>query len=111
MNSNTTFGAGNRVLVNNVMVSASRGVLALQGTGLSGVDTTAVPMTVIPMTVHPHTPIRLQDKPSVGWQPTAVEASAAIAIEAGYAPAFEGATRLRVHPASVHRSRQRCRTR
>lgn len=108
MNSNTTFDAmGNRVLVNASIVSASRGVLALQGTGLSGVDTTAVPMTV----VHQHTPIRLQDKPSVGWQPTAVEAPAAPTAEFGYAPAFGGAIRLRVHPATVLRSRQRCRTR
>lgn len=108
MNSNTTFDAmGNRVLVNASMVSASRGVLALQGTGLSGVDTTAVPMTV----VHQHTPIRLQDKPSVGWQPAAFQAPAAPAVELGYAPEFAGAIRLRVHPATVIRSRQRCRTR
>ncbi|MFF2085866.1 hypothetical protein ACFVVM_18970 [Nocardia sp. NPDC058176] len=107
MNSNTTFDAGNRVLVNEFMVSASRGVLALQGTGLSGVDTTAVPMAVI----HQHTPIRLQDKPSVGWQPAAISAPAAVAKEAGYEPAFLGATRLRVHPATVNRSRHRCRTR
>lgn len=108
MNSNTTFDAmGNRVLVNASMVSASRGVLALQGTGLSGVDTKAVPMTV----VHQHTPIRLQDKPSVGWQPAAFEAPAAPAVEIGYAPEFTGAIRLRVHPATVLRSRQKCRTR
>ncbi|WP_181700401.1 hypothetical protein [Nocardia sp. GTS18] len=110
MNSNTAFVAmGNRDLVNEFMVSASRGVLALQGTGLSGVDTKAVPMTVM----HRHSPIRLQDKPIVGWQPTAVPASAdTVADEAGYAPAvFGGATRLRVHPATVLRSRHRCRTR
>lgn len=108
MNSNTTFDAFAKcVLVNTSMVSASRGVLALQGTGLSGVDTTAVPMTV----VHQHTPIRLQDKPSVGWQPAAFEAPAAPAVEIGYAPEFTGAIRLRVHPATVLRSRQKCRTR
>ncbi|WP_336080995.1 hypothetical protein [Nocardia sp. SSK8] len=108
MNSNTAmFAMGNRALVNASMVSASRGVLALQGTGLSGVDTTAVPMTL----VHQHTSIRLQGKPSVGWQPTAVPASAAPADEFGYAPEFAGAIRLRVHPATVLRSRQKCRTR
>ncbi|MFC4375181.1 hypothetical protein ACFO5K_13865 [Nocardia halotolerans] len=109
MNSNTTFDAmGNRALVNEFMVSASRGVLALQGTGLSGVDISAVPMTV----VHQHPSIRLQDKPSVGWQPVAVSAPALFADEAGYAPAFDGgATRLRVYPATVLRSRHRCRTR
>ncbi|MFD6455121.1 hypothetical protein ACFWF3_30510, partial [Nocardia sp. NPDC060220] len=86
-NTNTTFDAmSNRVLVNGFVMSASRGVLALQGTGLSGVDAKAVPMTV----VHQHTPIRLQDKPNVGWQPTAVAAPAAIAEEAGYAPEFTG---------------------
>ncbi|MGW6700878.1 hypothetical protein [Nocardia sp. NPDC055049] len=106
-NTNTTFDAmSNRVLVNGFVMSASRGVLALQGTGLSG-DAKAVPMTV----VRQHTPIRLQDKPNVGWQPTAVAAPAAIAEEAGYAPEFTGAIRLRVHPATVIRSRQRCRTR
>ncbi|MEV0332265.1 hypothetical protein [Nocardia sp. NPDC050717] len=108
MNSITAYNAiDNRVLVNVSVVSASRGVLALQGTGLSGVDSTAVPMTV----VHQHTPIRLQDKPSVGWQPTAAAAPAAPADEFGFAPAFDGAIRLRVHPATVIRSRQRCRTR
>ena len=108
MNSITAYNAiDNRVLVNVSVVSASRGVLALQGTGLSGVDTTAVPMTV----VHQHTPIRLQDKPSVGWQPAAFQAPAAPAVELGYAPEFAGAIRLRVHPATVIRSRQRCRTR
>ncbi|MEV0851485.1 hypothetical protein ACGFQG_23115 [Nocardia fluminea] len=107
-NTNTTFDAmSNRVLVNGFVMSASRGVLALQGTGLSGVDAKAVPMTV----VHQHTPIRLQDKPNVGWQPTAVAAPAAIADEAGDAPEFIGAIRLRVHPATVIRSRQKCRTR
>ncbi|MGW4632512.1 hypothetical protein [Nocardia sp. NPDC004415] len=108
MNSNTAlFAMGNRALVNASMVSASRGVLALQGTGLSGVDTKAVPMTL----VHQRTPIRLQGKPSVGWQPTAVPASAASVDEFGYAPEFAGAIRLRVHPATVLRSRQKCRTR
>lgn len=109
MNSNTTFDAmGNRALVNAFMVSASRGVLALQGTGLSGVDTKAV-LTAV---AHQHTPIRLQDKPSVGWPSAAVSAPAALVEEAGDAPAyFGGATRLRVHPATVLRSRHRCRTR
>lgn len=98
-NTNTTFDAmSNRVLVNAFVMSASRGVLALQGTGLSGVDAKA--------SIH-----RLQDKPSVGWQPTAVPAPAALADEAGYAPASIGAIRLRVHPATVIRSRQKCRTR
>ncbi|MFD4353061.1 hypothetical protein ACFWPK_27275 [Nocardia sp. NPDC058519] len=98
-NTNTTFDAmSNRVLVNAFVMSASRGVLALQGTGLSGGDAKA--------SIH-----LLQDKPSVGWQPTAVSAPAAIADEAGYAPEFTGAIRLRVHPATVIRSRQRCRTR
>lgn len=107
-NTNTTFDAmSNRVLVNAFVMSASRGVLALQGTGLSGVDAKAVPMTV----VHQHTPIRLQDKPSVGWQPVAISAPAALADEAGYAPEFTGAIRLRVHPATVIRVRQKCRTR
>ncbi|WP_410870247.1 hypothetical protein [Nocardia sp. A7] len=107
-NTNTTFEATtDRVLVNEFVMSASRGVLALQGTGLSGGDANAVPMTV----VHQHTPIRLQDKPSVGWQPAAVSAPAALADEAGYAPAFIGAIRLRVHPATVIRLRQKCRSR
>ncbi|WP_446226088.1 hypothetical protein ACTWPB_14125 [Nocardia sp. IBHARD005] len=98
-NTNTTFDAmSNRVLVNAFVMSASRGVLALQGTGLSGGDAKA--------SIH-----LLQDKPSVGWQPTAVSAPAAIAEETGYAPEFTGAIRLRVHPATVIRSRQECRTR
>ncbi|MFD3506478.1 hypothetical protein [Nocardia sp. NPDC058666] len=96
-NTNTTFDAmSNRVLVNAFGMSAFRGVLALQGTGLSVGD------------AHQ---IRRQDKPSVGWQPTAVSAPAAPADEAGYAPAVVGAIRLRVHPATVNRVRQHCRTR
>ncbi|MFE1595615.1 hypothetical protein [Nocardia sp. NPDC058705] len=103
-NTNTTFETFaeqvlvNRVLVNEFVMSASRGVLALQGTGLSGGDAKA--------SIH-----LLQDKPSVGWQPTAVSAPAAPADEAGYAPEFIGAIRLRVHPATVIRNRQKCRSR
>ncbi|GGK45313.1 hypothetical protein GCM10011591_16140 [Nocardia camponoti] len=71
------------------VMSASRGVLAPQGTGLSGVD---------------FTPIRHLDKPNAGWQPNAVAAPAAANV--GNALEFAGEIRLRVHPATVYRSRQ-----
>ncbi|MFC8046050.1 hypothetical protein [Nocardia sp. NPDC057353] len=80
-------------------MSASRGILAVQGIGLSGVgggnaqvcDTHGMRLPVYAIS---------QDKPSAGWQP-------AFAEELGNA-----AARLRTaHPASVIRIRQRCRLR
>ncbi|WP_370010293.1 hypothetical protein [Nocardia cyriacigeorgica] len=88
-------------------VAASRGILAMQGIGLSGVGGfgTHLDYAPAPILIDP------QDKPSVGWHPAAAPAVAgAFAAEAGNEPVQ--AARLRnAHPASVIRTRLRCRPR
>ncbi|MFX0575470.1 hypothetical protein [Nocardia nepalensis] len=113
MNGNTNFSAKGAAVNAAPVMSASRGILDLQGIGLSGVDVFGVQAQSMPM----HSPIRVleQDKPSAGWHPafaTTAEVGAC-AVEAGYAPAELRAARLRrtAHPATVIRIRQRCRTR
>ncbi len=99
------------VAVNGPAMSASRGILGLQGIGLSGVGVFGEQ----PQFTHMHSPICIlaQDKPSGGWHPVAAAAATgADAIDAGYAPAELRAARLHnAHPATVIRTRQRCRTR
>ncbi|WP_054814979.1 hypothetical protein [Nocardia arizonensis] len=98
----------------NSPMSASRGILALQGIGLSSVGTigdsafrTEVSCTHLP------TRVLRQDKSSGSWHPAAVEAAGAVAFEAGNEQAFDmRAARLRTaHQATVIRIRRRCRSR
>ncbi|MCP2274710.1 hypothetical protein ACFYT3_10085 [Nocardia amikacinitolerans] len=117
MNGNNNFGAIG-VAVGTSM-SASRGILALQGIGLSSVSVCGfgTPATTSPALRPIHT--LLQDKPNGGWHPTANAAVGVFAREAGYEPAAEPmadidlqAARLRTaHPATVIRNRHRCRPR
>jgi hypothetical protein len=99
------------VAVNAPAMSASRGILGLQGIGLSGGGVFGEQM----QSTHMHSPICTlpQDKPSAGWHPVAAKAATgAVAFEAGYAPADLWAARLRnAHPATVIRNRHRCRPR
>ncbi|MGQ4599193.1 hypothetical protein [Nocardia sp. R6R-6] len=95
-------------------MAASRGILALQGIGLSGISArgvfgTKVNSTAMPSSVRTH----IQGKPSDGWHPTAAEAAVGvIADEFGFEPAIPRAARLRTaHPATVNRIRHRCRPR
>lgn len=117
MNGNTNFSAtgvaanGGVVSAAPVM-SASRGILALQGIGLSGVDVRGDHGKAMSM----HSPICvvIQDKPSAGWHPAFAHTAEAgvFAVEAGYAPAdLQARLRRTAHPATVIRIRQRCRTR
>ncbi len=117
MNGINNFGAIG--VAGNTSMSASRGILALQGIGLSsaGVCGFGTPVKISPALRPVHT--LLQDKPSGGWHPTANAAVGVVAREAGYEPAAEPmadidlrAARLRTaHPATVIRNRHRCRPR
>ncbi|WP_040781468.1 hypothetical protein [Nocardia pneumoniae] len=95
-------------------MAASRGILALQGIGLSGISACGMSGTKVNSTVMPAS-IRteIQDKPSAGWHPTAAEAAVGVfADEFGFEPADPRAARLRTaHPATVNRTRHRCRPR
>lgn len=89
-------------------MSTSRGILALQGIGLSGIGVfgTQAQLAHVAMCTVP------SDKPSVGgWHPSVVEtADVNVAAAAGYEPADLQAARLRpAHQAIVIRTRQRCR--
>ncbi|MEU7764275.1 hypothetical protein AB0B25_04030 [Nocardia sp. NPDC049190] len=95
-------------------MAASRGILALQGIGLSGsgaFGASGLQANYAAM----HAPIRtvIQDKPSVGWHPAVARAAVGVvAAEAGFDPADLPAARLRTaHPATVIRTRHRCRPR
>lgn len=97
------------VAVNSPM-SASRGILALQGIGLSEIGAFGTQAQLAPT----HAPICtvISDKPSAGgWHPSVVDkADVNVAAAAGYEPADLQATRLRpAHQAIVIRTRQRCR--
>ncbi|MET8649591.1 MULTISPECIES: hypothetical protein [Nocardia] len=108
------FGGGVRM-----PISASRGVLALQGTGLSFVGALGGGAKVS----RTHQPIcaSMQDKTSGSWHPEAVEVPGGFAFDTGYEqasallenPAADTqAARLRTaHPATVIRNRHRCRSR
>ncbi|MGQ4614366.1 hypothetical protein [Nocardia sp. R7R-8] len=95
-------------------MAASRGILALQGIGLSGIGAfgksgTHVNCAAMQASIGTEN----QDKPSAGWHPTAVEAAIGVfADETGFEPADPRAARLRTaHPATVIRTRHRCRPR
>ncbi|MET7769650.1 hypothetical protein [Nocardia sp. NPDC005366] len=101
-------------------MSASRGVLALQGTGLSFVGGIGAQAKV----TRTHQPICAlrQDKPSGSWHPAAIEGPGAFAFDTGYEQASAllelpaevdtQAARLRTaHPATVIWNRHRCRSR
>lgn len=118
MNDFTSFSALSVAV--NAPVSASRGTLALQGTGLSFVGAFGTHAAVSP--AHRQICVLRQDKPSGSWHPTAIEAAGAFAFGAGYEPAVAlldrpadtemRAARLRnAHPATVIRNRHRCRSR
>ncbi len=85
------------------LLSASRGVLALQGTGLSGVEIQGSRRRHALLTV----PAAMQDKPNGGWRPVAETTGAE---NPGGFPVFDTHA-LRVHPANVIRTRHTCRTR
>ncbi|MFQ6396428.1 hypothetical protein ACLMAJ_23505 [Nocardia sp. KC 131] len=110
MNETMNYNA-NDVAVSAPVMSASRGILALQGIGLSSVGV----FEERAQFAHMHSPIctPTQDKPSAGWHPVAAKAATgADAFEDGYAPSGLQAARLRnAHPATVNRNRQRCRPR
>lgn len=109
MNGNTNFNAVS--VAANSAVSAFRGVLALQGTGLSSVGVFGERTFFRNL----HSPICtvIQDKPSAAWHPVVAKATTgAFASEAGYAPAdMQARLRRTAHQASVIRGRQRCRPR
>ncbi|MGK8525381.1 hypothetical protein ACRS6B_29285 [Nocardia asteroides] len=95
-------------------MAASRGILALQGIGLSGIGafgTFGTKVNCAAMRASHRTEI--QGKPSAGWHPTAAEAAVGVFADAvGFEPADLRAARLRTaHPASVIRTRHRCRPR
>ncbi|WP_378733483.1 hypothetical protein [Nocardia brasiliensis] len=108
---NTTYFNAIDVAVNSPM-SASRGILALQGIGLSGIGAFGTQAQLAPM--HAQCAV-IQDKPNAGsWHPSVVVETAddvvVIAAEAGYEPADLQAARLRpANQAIVIRTRQRCR--
>ncbi|MGO4614732.1 hypothetical protein AB4305_00150 [Nocardia sp. 2YAB30] len=98
----------------NAPMAASRGILALQGIGLSCIGAFGAFGTQV-NSASMHAPIRtlIQDKPSVGWHPAVAQAAVgAVTDEAGLEPADPRAARLRTaHPATVIRTRRRCRPR
>ncbi|MFI9409948.1 hypothetical protein [Nocardia gamkensis] len=95
-------------------MAASRGILALQGIGVSGIGAFGTSCKQV-NSVAMHTSIRteIQGKPSAGWHPAAAEAAVGVfAAEVGFEPADPRAARLRTaHPAIVFRTRHRCRPR
>lgn len=107
-------GVSTSVFVDGAMgkaASASRGILAVQGIASSGAGVRMTQVCIEGMRL-PISPVS-QDKPSEGWQPTfADEFGGAYAANAGHRPVQLRAARLRIaHPASVIRSRHRCRPR
>lgn len=95
-------------------LAASRGILALQGIGLSGIGAFGTCVSQAnSAAMHTSVRTRIQGKPSAGWHPTAAEAAVGVfADEAGFEPADPRAARLRTaHPATVNRTRHRCRPR
>ncbi|MEV6324524.1 hypothetical protein AB0M45_25535 [Nocardia sp. NPDC051787] len=95
-------------------MAASRGILALQGIGLSGIGVCGMAGMKVNSAVMPASVCtEIQDKPSAGWHPTAAEAAVGVfADEFGFEPADPRAARLRTaHPATVNRIRHRCRPR
>ncbi|QBS40955.1 hypothetical protein DMB37_13330 [Nocardia sp. CS682] len=109
---NINYFSGSDVAVTTPM-SASRGILALQGIGLSEIGAFGTQAQLAPM--HAHGCTVMQDKPNAGsWHPSVVTTTAdnvvVIAAEAGYEPADLQAARLRpANQAIVIRTRQRCR--
>ncbi len=107
---NTNFDLSAIDVAVNSPMSASRGILALQGIGLSGIGAfgTQAKLTLM------HAPVCtvITDKPSAeGWHPSvSKQADDVMAVHAGYEPAVLQAARLRTaDPATVIRTRQRCR--
>ncbi|MGK8489916.1 hypothetical protein [Nocardia asiatica] len=95
-------------------MAASRGILALQGIGLSEIGAFGMFGTQVNCAaMHASIGTEIQGKPSAGWHPTAVEAAVGVfAGKAGLEPADPRAARLRTaHPATVIRTRHRCRPR
>ncbi|WP_147403801.1 hypothetical protein [Nocardia panacis] len=103
-------------------VAASRGILALQGIGLSfGSAFDTMHHLADSRDVFAQSPIEsvIQDMSHAGWHPAFAEAAVgAIAIDNANKQAYlpfgvdKQAARLRAaHPASVNRSRHRCRPR
>ncbi|MBF6123987.1 hypothetical protein [Nocardia brasiliensis] len=110
---NITFFSGSDVAVNSPM-SASRGILALQGIGLSEIRGAFGAQAHLAEMHDAVCTTRIQDGPNAGsWHKSVFKKAddvVVIAAEAGYEPADLQATRLRpAHPAIVIRTRQRCR--
>ncbi len=127
MNSSTSTRSFSALsVVAGAAMSASRGISALQGIGLSGVSAFGTKVDVTAKAVsftHPICVQRQADKPSGAWHLTAAQAAVgAFVIDSGYEPAghnpaaagpVDMANRLRSaeDPATVIRIRQRCRIR
>ncbi|MCC3329365.1 hypothetical protein [Nocardia abscessus] len=95
-------------------MAASRGILALQGIGLSEIGAFGTSCTQVnSAAMHASFRTEIQGKPSAGWHPAAAEAAVGVfANEVGFEPADPRAARLRTaHPATVIRTRHRCRPR
>lgn len=110
------------VAVHDVM-PALRGILALQGIGLSGIGANGSQVNADPQrksvlqvksAVQTAIPTFIQDKPSASWHLAFASAEAGVvAVAAGYEPAA-GMTAARLRTADqaiVIRNRQRCRSR
>ncbi|MBH0775675.1 hypothetical protein [Nocardia bovistercoris] len=83
----TTVGAHDGAMA--ISMSASRGILALQGIGLSPVGAFGdVLGTAKAVCVHRSNRVLRQDKTSGSWHPAAIEAAGAFAFDAGYEQAF-----------------------
>lgn len=93
------------------VLSASRGILAMQGIRLSGRNGDLGLQGFATETQAAQTIVMKQDKPSGGWHPVvAAAAPGTHAVESGINPADLRAARLRdIHPATVIRSRHRSR--
>ncbi|MBF6364701.1 hypothetical protein IU469_03030 [Nocardia puris] len=99
--------------------AASRGILAMQGIGMSSVGDFGFGTPVQSAPAHLPLPL-IQDEPKGGWRPVFGAPAGDFAREAGYEPALlpisadagVQAARLRTaHPATLLRDRHPCRTR
>ncbi|MEV6278431.1 hypothetical protein [Nocardia sp. NPDC051832] len=133
MNSSTSTRSFSALsVVAGAAMSASRGISALQGIGLSGVSAFGTKVDVTAKAVsftHPICVQRQADKPNGAWHLAAQAAPGAFVIDSGYEPVghnpaaagpaadiaagIDMANRLRTaeDPATVIRDRHRCRIR
>lgn len=88
--------------------TVSRGFLALQGTGLSGAGEFGTSLAM-----PPRAPLFLepQDKPREDWHSAVALAAAGSTAQAAVAPIHRAVSLRNAHPATVIRTRHRCRPR